>query len=71
MPRHTGGNIDIVFCYTLIIARVDIAQMHNRIAHFFFSAFDVRIDHSIDAFVAKGLYVHSYAVRIRLARYLG
>ena len=68
VPNHTCGYVNIIVRNTLIIRLIDVAQVNNRVAHFFFAAFDVSIDDAIDSRVAECVYMHCQAVCISLAR---
>ena len=55
-------------CHTLIIRRIDVAHVHQRIAHLVLSAIGVCTDNSIDGLVTHGMDMHRDSIGIRLAR---
>ena len=55
-------------CHTLIIRGIDVAHVHQRIAHLVLSAIGVCTDNGIDGLVTHGMDMHRDSIGIRLAR---
>ena len=71
MPKHTRGDIDVVVGHALIIGCIDIAHVHQSIAHLVLPAIDEGVDNASNGLVAHDMCMHGYPVSISLARHVG